>query len=272
MRPGVAPPLPRGRRSRRPTPRYAVIPRWGLADRVVQIAPTGAKTKAGSSATAVRITLCVTLLVFCIAALAYSVRYVLLVVNRNTLLNSLMADAADWLGDAASIAAVVAVIASVVMLIQWLIARRAAAFKRYTLPEHRPLRQLLAGCLVPLVNLLWAPVYLIELAKIEHHYARLRAPIVVWWITWVFSYAASIYAIVTSFAADAQGIATNTIWMVIAYLFAAATVVAVVRVLEGFELKPVERSVHRWLVVGDGRPTVPASASAVEFEGQEPAA
>ena len=70
-----------------------------------------------------------------------------------------------------------------------------------------------------MVNLLWAPVYVIELAKIEDHYARLRRPIVVWWVSVGRSATlASIFAIVTSFATDAQGIANNTVLMVVAYL------------------------------------------------------
>jgi hypothetical protein len=195
-----------------------------------------------------------------------------LVVNRNTLLNSIVAIAADWLGVLASLAAIAALITSGVTLIRWLIARRGAVLSHYGLPEPRSVRALWAGCVVPLANLLWAPVYVIELAAIEEHYARLRRPIVEWWIAWVLSYTVSIFAIVTSFVTDAQGIANNTVLMVFAYLLAAATVAAVARVFEGFERKPVERPAHRWVVIGDDRPSVPASAAPVELEGQEPAA
>ena len=103
-------------------------------------------------------------LVLSIAALVYVVRYVLLVINRNTLLNSLVAIAADWLGVLASVAAIAAVITSGVMVIRWLIARRAAVFSHHGLPEQRSVRALWAGCVVPLANLLWAPVFVIELA------------------------------------------------------------------------------------------------------------
>jgi len=132
-----------------------------------------------------------------------------------------------------------------------------------------------AGCLVPFVNLLWAPVYVIELATLENagnHYARLQRPIVLWWIAWVFSYVLSMFAIATSSATDSQGIANNTVMMVFAYLFAAAAVAAVARVFEGFERKPVQRPAHRWVVVSPDRPAAPASAAPVELDGQEPAA
>jgi hypothetical protein len=276
VRPGAAPQVRRGRRPLGPTPRYAVIPRWGLADRVEHApAATEAPPTTGPSAAAVRATLFVTELVLAFAALVYVGRYVLLVINRTTLLNWLLAGAVDWFGVVISLAAMAATLTAVIVLIRWLIARRAAALSHQGLPEHRSARQLWTGCLVPLANLLWAPVYVIELAITENHYARLKRPIVVWWIAWICSYGVSIFAIVTSWATDAQGIANNTTAMVFAYLFAATSVAAVARVFEGFERKPVERPAHRWLVVppdGPARPAAPASAGQVELQGQEPAA
>ncbi|WP_082956011.1 DUF4328 domain-containing protein [Mycobacterium sp. E3339] len=270
VRPGAAPPPRRGRRPLGPTPRYAVIPRWGLADHVEQTA-AAAQTPARRtpSVSTIRTTLFVSVLVLGVAALVYVVRYVLLIVNRNTLLNSWVAAGADWLGILASAAAIAAVLASGAMLILWLIARRAAVFAHHGLPEPRSPRALWAGCVVPLANLLWAPVYVIELAILEEHYSRIRKPIVQWWIAWVGSYLVSVFAMATSFAKDAQGIANNTIAMVFAYLLAALTVAAAARVFEGFERKPVERPAHRWVVV----PGDPAPASGpVELEGQEAAA
>lgn len=273
VRPGAAPPSRHWLRPLGPTPRYAVIPRWGLADHVEQ-APAAAEkpTQAGPSAVVVRTALFLSVLVLAFAALVYVVRYVLLVINRDTLLNSIVAIAADWLGILASVAAIAAVITSGVMLIQWLVARRAAVFAHLGLPEPRSVRALWAGCVVPLANLLWAPVYVIELATIEERYARLRTPIVRWWFAWAFSYLVSIFAIATSFATDAQGIANNTVLMVFAYLFAGVTMAAVARVFEGFESKPVERPAHRWVVVTDDQPVTVSSAGPVELEGQEPAA
>jgi Domain of unknown function (DUF4328) len=273
VRPGAAPPPRHGRRPLGATPRYAVIPRWGLSDRVdYGPAPAETRTPTGPSAAAVRFTLFLSLLVLCAATLVYVARYVLLVINRNTLLNSVVAFAANWLGVLASVAAIAAVGASGVMLTRWLIARRARAFAHYGLQDQRSVRALWAGCLVPLANLLWAPVYITELATIEEHHARLQRPIVQWWIAWVFGYAVSIFAIATSWANDAQGIANNTVLMVLGYLLSAATLAAVARVFEGFERKPVERPAHRWVVVGDDRPGASSSTPPVELEGQEPAA
>src|SRR5260221_523702 len=51
VRPGAAPPVRHRRRHLGPTPRYAVIPRWGLADRIdAAPAPTEAPVQAGPSA------------------------------------------------------------------------------------------------------------------------------------------------------------------------------------------------------------------------------
>src|SRR5690242_21048320 len=69
VRPGAAPPQRRGRRRLGPTPRYAVIPRWGLADRVDQ-APAAAEkpSRTGPSAPLVRTTLFLSVLILSAAA------------------------------------------------------------------------------------------------------------------------------------------------------------------------------------------------------------
>ncbi|AFE14920.1 transmembrane protein [Mycobacterium tuberculosis RGTB423] len=196
-----------------------------------------ASAKAGPSPAAVRTTLLVSLLVFSIAVVVFVVRYVLLVINRNTLLNSVVASASVWLGVLVSLAAIAAAGTTIVLLVRWLVARRAAAFMHQGLPERRSARELWAGCLLPMVNLLWAPLYVIELALVEDRYTRLRRPIVVWWIVWIVSNAISMFAFATSWVTDAQGIANNTTMMVLAYLCAAAAVAAAAPGLRGVRAK-----------------------------------
>ncbi|ODR04594.1 hypothetical protein AWC25_00510 [Mycobacterium sherrisii] len=247
-----------------------------MADRVEQAhTPGAAPPREGPSAATVRLWLFISVLVLGGAALVYVLRYILLVINRKTLLNSIVATVADYLGYLASVAAAGVWIVSGVLLVQWLIARRAAVFSHYGMPDQRSTRALWAGCLVPLANLLWAPVYVIELAALEEHYHRLRRPIFEWWSAWIGSYAVSVWAMVTSFASDPQGIANNTVLMVFGYLLAAATLAAAARIFEGFERKPVARPAHRWVVVAPDRPDGsggPASSVPVEMKGQEPAA
>ena len=90
VRPGAAPPPRRGRRPLGPTPRYAVIPRWGLVDHSMRLEQQAAP-RTGPSVAMVRSTLIATMVVLGVAALVHVVRYALLIVNRSTLLNPLVA-------------------------------------------------------------------------------------------------------------------------------------------------------------------------------------
>jgi hypothetical protein len=135
---------------------------------------------------------------------------------------------------------------------------------------------LMAGCLalccIPLLAAVWALVYLVELAKTESHYNELRKPIWGWWLLWLVSTVTSLFATVTVGAQDAQGIANNTVAMVVAYLLALTAVIATSRLFERFERKPIQRPAHRWVVVADDGSTTSGSAPAVELAGEEPAA
>jgi hypothetical protein len=200
------------------------------------------------------------------------VRYLLLVINRETLLPGLVANGALWSGAIVSVAAIIAVIFAGVVLTRWLIARRAGVFAHQGRDETRSARALWAGCLVPVANLFWAPVFLIELAKAEGLHSRLRQQITVWWVLWALSTVAAVFATATSFTTDAQGIADNTVTVTLTYLIALATVIALLRVYDGFVRKPVDRPAHRWIVVGGEQPA-PAvdAATAVEWPGSTPA-
>lgn len=279
VRPGAAPPRRRRRRHLGPTPRYPVIPRWGLQDHFDTVGQQQAAPRTGPSIAMVRNTLIATIAVLGFAALLHLIRYALLIVNRTVLLNSWVAAGATWLGVAASVVALFMVIACVIVLTNWLIARRAAAFAYRGHEDPRPVWALRLGCLIPLVNLAWAPVYLIELAGVEDRLSWLRKSISAWWLVWVASTVLSIFSIATSFASDAQGIANNTVTTTIAYLAGMAAFLLAMKVFLGFERQPVARSVRRWVIVPDDKPASenqpePESqpASAVESEGQNPAA
>jgi hypothetical protein len=313
VRPGPPPPRRRRRRPLGPTPRYPVIPRWGLQDRVeLDGSGPGSTVRQAPPPTRVHAVFIATAVTLGIAALVHVVRYVLLIINRNTLLNWLVADAAALLSVLASVAAIAAVSGYAVVLTRWLIARRAAAFAHCGRPEtrkpwvlrvgvllppsaaivlavifavarfttgHSASWALMAGCVVmsclPLIAMAWSLVYVIELAKTEDNYPRLRGPIWRWWLLWLLSCVTSVFASITSGAQDAQGIANNTVATIVAYLLALAAVLATERLFEGFERKPVERPARRWVVVADdtsGPAAGTGSAPAVELSGEEPAA
>ena len=169
------------------------------------------------------------------------------------------------------------------VLTNWLVARRAAAFAHRGQQEPRSVWALRAGCLIPVVNLAWAPVYVIELAEVEARQRWLRRPIVVWWAVWVLSTAVSVFAFVTSFSTNPQAIADNTVTTIVAYLLALAALLLALQVFLGFERQPVERPSKRWVMVATDEPeSAPADREAapekdegdppVEPEGQNPAA
>ncbi|HEX2213615.1 MAG TPA: DUF4328 domain-containing protein [Mycobacterium sp.] len=279
VRPGTAPPPPRGRRDLGPTPRYGAIPRWGLIEHFESADQQNVEPRTGPSTAMLRTTLLLTMVALGAAALIHLVRYVLLIINRTVLLHPWVAAGATWLGVALSVIAMFMVLASAIVLANWLVGRRAAAFAHRGHEDPRSPLQLRAGCLVPLANLAWAPVFVLELAAVEERLSWLRRRIVAWWLVWVASYAVSILSIATSFTQDAQGIADNTVTTTVAYLLALATLLLAAKVVLGFERQPVERPTKRWVVIPDDEPapdqeptSKPESGAAVESEGQNPAA
>lgn len=266
VRPGTPPPPRRGRRPLGPTPRYAVIPRWGLTDHFEHVEQEQSAPRTGPAPAKVRSLLVATMIVLGAAALIHLVRYALLIINRSMLLNPWIAGSATWLGVGISVIAMFMVFASAVVLANWLVARRAAAFAHRGHVDPRPGWALRAGCLVPLVNLAWAPVFVLELAGVEERLTWLRRPVVAWWLVWLASYAVSIWSIATSFTQDAQGIADNTVTTTVAYLLALAALLLAFKVFEGFERQPVERPSKRWVVVAE-----PETAAVAEASEQSPA-
>ena len=190
VRPGSAPPAASAPTQSRPDPAIRGRYRAGVwsTDSMPPPPSSTSARAAGPSIAALRTTLVATIAVLGLAALVHIVRYALLIINREVLLNPVVAWAATWFGVVVSVAALFLLFASFVLLTNWLIARRSSAFKHVGRQEHRPLWALRAGCLVPLANLAWAPVFVLELASVEDKLDRLRRPIAVWWTVWVLSH------------------------------------------------------------------------------------
>jgi hypothetical protein len=143
-------------------------------------------------------TLVTTAAVLAAAAFVHLIRYVLLIINRTVLLNPWVAGIATWGGVAISVVAVFMVVASALLLSNWLVARRAAAYAHHHHEDPRPSWALRAGSLIPLVNLAWAPVFVLELAHAENRQRWMGRPIVVWWVVWIASTAVSLFSIASS--------------------------------------------------------------------------
>ena len=275
VRPGAGPPPRRRRRGLGPTPRYSYIPRWGLIDPATQVgAPQARPQRRGPSLRSVRAVLATTLVALGAAAVLHLARYVLLIVNRDVLLNSVVAGIATWVAVAASAAAILSSVGFAFTLTEWLIARRSAAYAHHELPEPRRAWALRLGCLLPVWNIFWAVTFVVELAVVEGKYRGQRRLIWSWWVLFVLSTAVSVFATATSRPHTSQGIADNTVSFVVAYVIAMGAAIAVGRVLFAFERAPVQRPSHRWTVVADDSGSEPRSESpaAVEREGREPAA
>ncbi|WP_062830924.1 DUF4328 domain-containing protein [Mycolicibacterium brisbanense] len=286
LRPG-APPRRRIRRGPLgPTPRYPVIPRWGLQQHFDVAAEEDGREREAPSPATMRTMLVVTMVALGVAAFAHVLRYGLMLINRSVLLHPFIADAAVAFGVMASLVALVILVITAVILVKWLIARRAAAYAARGQTDPRSAAELWLMSLIPGPNVLFAPVYVLELATLEGRLTRLRRPIVVWWIIWALSAIIAVWSVVntvvvTFFANTTQHLADNNVTVAIGYLLALATVLLVSRVYLGFEGAQAERHIHRWVVVGaeTGRPAQPAgseneseSAVPVESQGQNPAA
>lgn len=227
--------------------------------------------------------------VFALAAGVHVLRYLLMLINRTTLLPPFLAIGSLLLGLLMSLAAIVAAGALSVVLTSWLIGRRADAFARHGVEDPRPKWALWAGCLLPVVHWFFAPLYVVELADAEGCRPRLRRPVILWVIAWVITVLICVLATVTSLRAhDAQSVANNTVTTIIAYLAGLALVVLLWQVVAVFVKRPVTRPQHRWVVVAeqDAEPPLAADAddhvveaapdadevSAIESGDREPAA
>lgn len=205
---------------------------------------------------AVRVALLVTAAVFALAAAAHILRYLLMLINRTMLLPPFVAIGSLITGVLATFAAIVAVIATTVVLTSWLTGRRAAAFARHGQADPRPQWALWLGCLVPVVNWFYAPLFILELAEAEGCRERQNRPVALWAIAWIVSTLISAWATWTGLRAhEPQAVADQTVTTIIAYLAGLAVIVLLWRVIDGFIGRPVvERPLHRWVVVPAAEP------------------
>lgn len=253
VRPGPPPPPRRHRRPLGPTPRYQSVPRWGLIDRIAPPAAEQVSARKRASSSAAQHALLIAGAVFALAAAAHILRYLLMLINRTTLLPPFVAIGSLLSGIFVSLAAITAVIGAAVVLTSWLIGRRAAAFARHGQADPRPELVLWLGCLVPVVNWFFAPLFVLELAQAEGCRDRQSRPIVLWSVAWIVATLISGWATWTGLKADEpQAVADNTVTEILAYLAGLAVIILLWRVLDGFVRRPVERPLHRWTIVPPG--------------------
>lgn len=272
VRPGAAPRPKRRDQEPGPTPRYSYTPRWGLNQEFAAPVVEVDQAQAGPSTKMVQASTVVAMSALGAAAVLHIVRYVMLLINRTVLLNPWVAAAGTWLAVAASVVAAFAVVTVALVLTNWLITRRATAYERVGGIEPRPRWWLWLATLVPVLNLFWTPVFVMELATTEKRLRALRRPIITWWVIWAVATLIAGWSIATSFTTDPQGIADNTITTILAYLAGMAALRYVHRVYLAFEGSTAEQPGRRWVVADVAAQPAPDDAVPVEGNDEEPAA
>ncbi|MFD3509908.1 DUF4328 domain-containing protein [Nocardia sp. NPDC058666] len=235
-----------------PTPRYTQTPRWGLLDPPAMPAPAPQRPLRGLAAHRDRL-LVWTALAFLLAACAEYGRYLILLQNRTRLIPSWLlwfSDATVWIfGLLAPICALV----TAVSLVAWLIEARKAVFAAHGRRDPRRRWSLIAGCLVPGVNLVWPGVFLTELIGAKPEPRKLKA-VRIWWAAWAFSglllIAATLWRDAGTLQAEADGVSFSGFTNLCAAGFAVLTLWTV-RTLEGRDLRGQTRSAHRWVMAAD---------------------
>ncbi|MEU5841220.1 DUF4328 domain-containing protein [Rhodococcus sp. NPDC047139] len=168
------------RRATTETPSYREMPRWGLTDPlpIEDDEPDRAETAADLAPTL----LVGTAVVFGLAAVAEAVRYGVLLFNRTRLVDPLVlavSDAAVWATQV--VGPIVALAAAVASGFRLLDLRRRIYAERGLADSRQPL-SVLAGLVIPGVNLAMPGVFLTEIAG---HDARLLRAVRIWWVLWV---------------------------------------------------------------------------------------
>jgi Domain of unknown function (DUF4328) len=242
-------------------PRYRFIPRWGFpALPWTPPGPTEAPPR--DALTATRATLAslvpalwATATVAAVAAGAELWRYVLLLASRSDALPAGLVAASDALvTSAATVAPILTVLAGVLLVVWSVRASRAAGEFAGVVPA-RSTRAIVAGWLLPVVNL---SVPGSVLAEIEH--AALARPagqrpqpsgqLRAWWVLWVANLAGvvvvALWSLRTSVQAQADGVVLHAVLDLLAAVTAAVTAVLVVRLTR---LLTPSRGTHREVLV-----------------------
>ncbi|WP_019201366.1 DUF4328 domain-containing protein [Tsukamurella sp. 1534] len=218
-----------------PTPRYPAIPRWGLRQDFTP-APGARPGTAASLAEMFPTVLRGTAIVLALAALAEAFAYVLLMVNRAGPVSVYLALIADTSVFALGYLAVLTTIAAYVVAALWLRESRAEAYAALDTAEPRPAWQLWVYCVVPVVNLVAAPVLLLELVRAQdrarHHEPGMSGPrerdvrlefIRRWWVAWVALTIVAVGCVLYSTASGGlQHSADATAYTGVTYLLGAA--------------------------------------------------
>jgi hypothetical protein len=191
-----------------------------------------------------------TAVLFGLAAAAELGRYLVLLRNRTRLIQPVLLLASDLSVYLTAGLALVVALPTAVALVGWLVRTRRTAYERAGRRDPRSLRLLLCGCLIPVVNLLWPGVLLIELARQQGSDPRTLRAVRFWWCAWVLNGAMVVAALCWRTAHTLQAQADGVIFTGYTDLVAvgvAALSLWLVRRCEGRDLRGRLQSPKRWV-------------------------
>ncbi|MFC4606155.1 DUF4328 domain-containing protein [Rhodococcus kronopolitis] len=231
-------------------PSYREMPRWGLLDpppaeaddddeygppeRLADLAPTLLTAAA---------------VLFAVGALAELFRYALLLRNRSTLISPTVLAVSDGLVGAAGTMAPMVALAAAAASVAWLLRARAAHYAAAGRSDPRRQAAVVAGCLVPVLNLVFPGVYLHEL---DERNTKTRNLIRLWWALWVggglLAAVNLLWRSQDSVQARADGVLLAAAGNLVAVAVAVLTLL-VIRRVDGLALTGRPRDRTRWVLV-----------------------
>jgi uncharacterized protein DUF4328 len=241
-------------------PHYRFIPRWGFpalpwTPRPTEAPPRDALTATRATLASLVPALWATATVAAVAAGAELWRYVLLLASRSDALPAGLVAASDALvTSAATVAPILALLAGVLLVVWSVRASRAAGEFAGVVPA-RSGRAIVAGWVLPVVNL---SVPGSVLAEIEH--AALARPVgqrprpsgllQAWWVLWVANLAGvavvALWSLRTTVQAQADGVVLHAVLDLLAAATAGITAVLAARLTR---LLTPSRGTHREVLV-----------------------
>ncbi|WP_439031089.1 DUF4328 domain-containing protein [Gordonia terrae] len=153
---------PAGFRGPRLIPRYVYIPTWGLHDEPSD--PAEAHRRLDASRARLVLALMVVGTALAVSAAVHLVRYILLVVNRDTPLPELLIVASDWLTIFTGVVAFLGFVLATWAFMRWVLELRADTYESAGLTDPRRPGWVAALAGIPGINLIGAPLVLKEVA------------------------------------------------------------------------------------------------------------
>lgn len=264
------------------------MPRWGLRDLPSRQEAAPPRTRWAALTDHLTGVLLATAALFGLSALAELGRYLMLLHSRTQLTSSIVLLISDLAVLLTAGLALLSALLAALAATGWLIRRRRAAYAALGQSDSRPVWVVLVGCLLPVVNLLWAGVYLTELARLPggpstngrlrgtRPRGRRRDPtsgaaadervvraVRIWWGLWVLNGVMAAAALWWHTATTTQARANGVLFAFYTDLVAAAVALAslwLVRVFGDRDVWGRARLLHRW---------VPVSLSVVRSEQEE---